>query len=46
LCGANPFDYLAELQRHEEDVKQKPSEWMPWNYREMLQRTGARADFR
>ena len=30
LCGANPFDY-TELQRHAEDLKQKPSEWMPWN---------------
>jgi len=38
LCGANPFDYLTELQRHAEELKQNPSEWMPWNYRETLQR--------
>jgi hypothetical protein len=31
---ANPFDYLAELQRHSEDLKRRPSEWMPWNYRD------------
>ena len=31
LNGANPFDYLIELQR-------SPSEWVPWNYREMLDR--------
>ena len=38
LCGANPFDYLTELQRHAEELKQSPSEWMPWNYRETLAR--------
>ena len=36
LCGANPFDYLNELQRHADELAQKPSEWMPWNYREKL----------
>ena len=44
LCGANPFDYLTELQRHSEELVQNPSEWMPWNYREMLARTGTGAD--
>jgi transposase len=36
LNGANPFDYLTELQRHAEELKLRPSEWMPWNYRETL----------
>src|SRR5580693_83376 len=36
LNGANPFDYLTELQRHADELKQRPSEWMPWNYRETL----------
>jgi transposase len=36
LNGANPFDYLTELQRHAEELKQNPSEWMPWNYRDTL----------
>jgi HPt (histidine-containing phosphotransfer) domain-containing protein len=36
LNGANPFDYLTELQRHAEQLKQAPGEWMPWNYREQL----------
>src|SRR6266487_423349 len=44
LNGANPFDYLTELQRHSEELKQKPSDWMPWNYRETLARTGALLD--
>lgn len=38
LNGANPFDYLTELQRHCEELKRSPSEWMPWNYRETLAR--------
>jgi hypothetical protein len=29
LNGANPFDYLTELQRHTEELKRTPSEWMP-----------------
>ena len=38
LNGANPFDYLTELLRHSEELKQHPSEWMPWNYRDTLAR--------
>ena len=41
LNGANPFEYLAELLRHVEELKQKPSAWMPWNYRDALPRTVA-----
>jgi hypothetical protein len=36
LNGASSFDYLTELQRHAAELKQKPAEWMPWNYRETL----------
>jgi len=38
LNGANPFDYLTELLRHSAELKQSPSEWMPWNYRDALAR--------
>jgi transposase len=38
LCDANSFDYLTELQRHAQEVETKPAEWMPWNYRETLER--------
>ena len=31
LCGANPFDYLTQLQRHAGELAQTPSAWMPWN---------------
>ena len=41
LVGANPFDYLCELQRHAEQLKENPKQWMPWNYRETLKRMTA-----
>jgi transposase len=44
LNGANPFDYLTELQRHAGELARNPPEWMPWNYRETLERTGAGVD--
>jgi transposase len=44
LNDADPFDYLNQLQRHAEELKQTPSEWMPWNYRATLARTGALLD--
>jgi transposase len=37
LNGVNPFDYLIELQRHAAELKQRPAEWMPWNYRDTLE---------
>ena len=36
LCGADPFDYLTQLQRHAQDLANRPDNWMPWNYRESL----------
>ncbi len=36
LGGANPFDYLIELQRHASELRANPRQWMPWNYRESL----------
>jgi len=44
LCGANSFDYLTELQRHAQELATEPAEWMPWNYRATLPRSGARVD--
>jgi transposase len=38
LSGTNPFDYLVELQRHSSELSENPAEWMPWNYRETLER--------
>jgi transposase len=41
LAGVNPFDYLTELQRHAEELQNAPHEWMPWNYRETLDKATA-----
>ena len=38
LNKANPFDYLTELLRHPAELKARPAEWMPWNYRATLAR--------
>jgi hypothetical protein len=39
LGGANSFHYLTEQQRRAPQVAANPSQWMPWNYREMLERS-------
>ena len=36
LAGVNSFEYLTELQRHAGELASSPTEWMPWNYREIL----------
>jgi transposase len=36
LNGANPFDYLTELERHADEVAANPQDWMPWNFRQTL----------
>jgi transposase len=40
FCGANPFDYLTELERHAEELSVNPQNWLPWNYRQTLQEMG------
>jgi transposase len=39
LSDANPFDYLTELQRNRRELFRNPAEWMPWNYRNTLERS-------
>jgi transposase len=39
LSGINPFEYLAELVRHAREVRDDADAWLPWNYREALERT-------
>ena len=41
LNDVNPFDYLTELQKHTSELSSDPDRWLPWNYRNALQRTGA-----
>ena len=38
LNGADPFDYLTELQRHPKEVRAHPDQWLPWNYRRLTTR--------
>jgi len=45
LSGANPFDYLTQLQRHAGDLVRNPSAWMPWNYEATLESSGVRLDY-
>ena len=40
LCGANPFEYLTELQRHAAELAVSPEAWLPWNYRDTLAHAG------
>jgi transposase len=40
LCGANPFHYLTELDRHAGKAAATPRDWMPWNYRQTLEGMG------
>jgi hypothetical protein len=42
LHGENPFDYLTALQRNAKTVADNPADWLPWNYRETLQRLAPR----
>lgn len=36
LCGADPFDYLTQLQLYAPEMSENPQDWLPWNYRETL----------
>jgi len=40
-CSADPFDYLVELQKHAAELAENPGAWMPWNYRETIERDRA-----
>ena len=40
LAGVMPFEYLVAVQKHRELVKDSPSDWLPWNYQETLERLG------
>lgn len=44
LNSANAFDYLTKLQKHSAELAKHPAAWMPWNYRETLQRTSVGRD--
>ena len=41
LAKVNPFDYLTVLQEYASQVRKNPQNWMPWNYKNALQKTTA-----
>lgn len=32
LARVNPFDYLTTLRRYAQRLRDRPADWMPWNY--------------
>lgn len=32
----NVYDYLVTLQRHQQQIRENPKEWLPWNYKKNL----------
>jgi hypothetical protein len=37
--GVNPFEYLVAIQEHAQEVREAPSQWLPWTYKETLRGT-------
>ena len=44
LNDEEPFPYLAALLRHRDELGRAPVDWMPWNYRQTLERLSGSAD--
>ena len=40
-CGADPFHYLTALQTHAAALAAAPHDWLPWTYRDTLERSVA-----
>jgi hypothetical protein len=38
LSDVDAFDYLVAVQRHHEEVADRPGDWLPWTYKETLAR--------
>ena len=38
LAGENPFDYLVALQEYKSQVFKEPQAWLPWCYRQTLEK--------
>jgi transposase len=41
LNQINPFEYLAALYKHADELSDHPDDWMPWNYRDTLEKQTA-----
>ena len=42
--GADSFHYLTALQTHAAALAAAPQDWLPWNYRDTLDRSAAPPD--
>ncbi len=40
FCQVSPFEYLTELHRNADRVAAEPDDWMPWNYRTVVETDG------
>ena len=38
LHDENPFDYLTALMVHYKLVAERPADWLPWTFRDTLER--------
>jgi transposase len=38
LSEVDPFDYLVAVQRHHDEVAERPGDWLPWTYKDTLAR--------
>lgn len=36
LNAANPWEYLVAIQKYQNQVRQSPKNWMPWNYQDQI----------
>lgn len=39
MAGENPVDYLVALQKNKKALFKRPGDWLPWTYRQTLQRS-------
>lgn len=44
LNGVSAYEYLLALLRHRQQVAERPSDWMPWNFNETIKRLEAGPD--
>jgi hypothetical protein len=42
INGVNPFEYLTALQRNAAAVRERPEEWLPWNFKAAIAAVEAR----
>lgn len=36
MAAGNPYEYFTTIQRHADEVRERPEDYLPWNYKETL----------